>query len=253
MTPRILPENCPQFVHVPTLAILIVWFLPECRTLSLHPVNIFFNVQPKRDQADAQRQKASLQKRLAARRQAADMIVAAARPVSQQAATKAAALTDFAEEAERNALEASLLDEANRMQNEADGYERLVQSIVTSAEDAASAAVTAGAAGAPQAGEQAVAEEASESLRPVHERAIAAMEVQYENKRRAAAGKLAQRKAAAKAARAEALRAAGKTEEEITKELARVRYHLWCACTRGAGTSRKGKAQTCFLEVSSLP
>eukprot|EP00752_Nemacystus_decipiens_P010330 g9202.t1 len=170
--------------------------------------------------ADAQRQKSSLQKRLAARRQAADAIIAAARPVSQQAAAKAAALADFAEEAERNALESSLLDEANRLQSEADKYERLVNSIVTSAEEAASAVGTASGGGKSQAGARAVAEEAGESLRAVHERAIAAMEMQYESKRRAAAGKLAQRKAAARAARAEALRTAGKTEEEIAKQLA---------------------------------
>lgn len=173
-------------------------------------------------QVDAQRQKANLQKRLAARRQAADTIVAAARPVSQQAAAKAAALANFAEEAERNALETSLLDEANRIQSEADAYERTVQRILTSTEEATSAAVVAGAAGASQSGAEAVAEEASEPLRAVHERAIAAMEVQYESKRRAAAGKLAQRRAAAKAARAEVLRAAGKSEEEITKELKEV-------------------------------
>ena len=148
--------------------------------------------------------------------------------MSQQAAAKAAALADFAEEAERNALETSLLDEANRMQSEADKYERLVQSIVTSAEEAAGAAGAADAAEASQAaGAEAVAEDARESLRAVHERAIAAMEMQYESKRRAAAAKLAQRKAALRAARAEALRAAGRTEEEITKELAEVgRPHM---------------------------
>lgn len=180
------------------------------------------NIKPKHYQVDAQRQKASLQKRLAGRRQAADAIVAAAWPVSQQAAEKTAALADFTEEAERNALETSLLDETSRIQSEADAYERLVQGMVTSAEEAASAAEAAGAAGVPQAGAESAAEEASESLRAVHERAVAAMEVQHESKRRTAAGKLAQRRAAAKAAKAEALRAAGKTEEEIAKQLTEV-------------------------------
>lgn len=181
-------------------------------------------IQRKHHQVDAQRQKANLQKRLAARRQAADAVVAAARPVSKQAAAKAATLADFAEEAERNALETSLLDDANRMQSESDTYERLVQSIVTSTEEAVSAAGAASAAGASKAGAEAAAQEASESLRAVHERAIAAMEVQYESKRRAAAEKLAQRKAAARTARAEALRTAGKTEEEIAKQLAEVSF-----------------------------
>ncbi|CAM9391070.1 unnamed protein product, partial [Pylaiella littoralis] len=53
----------------------------------------------------------------------------------------------------------------------------------------------------------------------VHERAIAAMEAQNDSRRRTAAGKLAQRRAAARAARVEALRAAGMSDEDIANEL----------------------------------
>lgn len=153
--------------------------------------------------------------------------MAAAQPVSQQAAAKAASLADFAEEAERNALESSLLDEADRLQSESDGYERTVQNILTSAEEAAAAAAAAAGIGAPPTGgEEAAAaaavaaEDRQGSLRAIHERAIAAMEVQNESKRRAAAGKLAQRRAAARAARVEAMQAAGSSDEKIAKELA---------------------------------
>lgn len=149
--------------------------------------------------------------------------MAAAQPVSQQAAAKAASLADFAEEAERKALESSLLDEADRLQSEADGYELTVQNILTSVEEAASAAAAASAAGVgapPTGAEEAAAEETRGSLRAIHERAIAAMEVQNESKRRAAAGKLAQRRAAARAAKVEAMQAAGSSEENIAKELA---------------------------------
>lgn len=149
--------------------------------------------------------------------------MAAAQPVSQQAAAKAASLADFAEEAERNALENTLLEDAIRVQSEAEAYERSVKKIVTSAEEAASAAAAAIAAGSSPAAVLPAVEETKESLRAVHERAIAAMEVQNENKRRAAAAKLAQRKAAARASKGEAMRAAGKSEEQIAKELQEVR------------------------------
>lgn len=147
--------------------------------------------------------------------------------MSQQAAEKAAALVDSTEEGERNALERSLLDKASRSQSEAEAYERSIQNTLASAEEAAkraAAAAAAGAAGTSPAGlVEAVAveeeEEKIESLRTVHERAIAAMEVQNESRRQAAARKLAQRRAAARAARVEALRGAGKSDEEITKEL----------------------------------
>ena len=178
---------------------------------------------PTRPQVDAKRQKANLQKRLAARRQVTDAVVAAAQPVSQQAAAKAAALAGFAEEAERNALDKSLLEEAIRIQSEAEGYERSIKKILTSADEAAKAAAAASAEGSSPAAVVPAAEETKESLRAVHERAIAAMEVQNENKRRAAAAKLAQRRAAARASKGEAMRAAGKSEEHIAKLLQEVR------------------------------
>ncbi|CAM9892070.1 unnamed protein product, partial [Ectocarpus sp. 13 AM-2016] len=172
---------------------------------------------------DAQRQKTNLQKRLAARRKGTDAVVAAAQPVSLQAAAKAATLADSAEEAERINLERSLLDEANRLQSDAEGYERSVRSILTSAEQAAALGVYGAS---PRAAEAEMAqEERKESLRAIHERAIAATEAQNENKRRAAAARLGQRRAAARAARAEAMRAAGKSEEEIAKDLAEVDAH----------------------------
>lgn len=160
--------------------------------------------------------------------------MAAAQPVSQQAAAKAASLADFAEEVERTALEQGLLDEASCLQSEADDYERSVRSILATAEEAtsgaAAAAAASSAAGAPPVGVEAVvaavlaaAEETKESLRDVHERAIVAMEVQHESKRRVAATRLAQRRAAARAAREESLRVAGKSEEDIVKDLAAVR------------------------------
>lgn len=64
-----------------------------------------------------------------------------------------------------------------------------------------------------------------ELLRHIHERGIAAMEMQTENNKRAAAGRLAQRKAAAMAARTEAMKAAGKSQEEIDAANAEVRHH----------------------------
>lgn len=155
--------------------------------------------------------------------------MAAAQPVSKQAAAKAASLADFAEEVERSALEQGLIDEATRLQSEAEDYERSVRTVLAAAEQAATGAAS-GAAGALPAGVEAVvaaavvatAEEMKESLRDVHERAIAAMEAQNESKRRVAATRLAQRRAAARAAREESLRAAGKSEEEIAKDLAAV-------------------------------
>lgn len=183
-------------------------------------------------QVDAQRQKTNLQKRLAARRKGTDAVIAAAQPVSLQAAAKTATLADSAEEAERINLERSLLDEANRLQSDAEGYERSVQNILTSAEQAAaSGALSRGGGASPRAAEAEMAqEEKKESLRAVHERAIAAMEAQNENKRRAAAARLGQRRAAARAGRVEAMRAAGKSEEEIAKDLAEVRHSAlpWC-------------------------
>lgn len=63
-----------------------------------------------------------------------------------------------------------------------------------------------------------------ELLRRVHERGIAAMELQNDSNKRAAAGRLAQRKAAARAARIEAMKAAGKSQEDITAENTKVKY-----------------------------
>lgn len=142
--------------------------------------------------------------------------------MSLQAAAKAATLADSAEEAERINLERSLLDEANRLQSDTEGYERSVQNILTSAKQAAASGVYGAS---PRAVEAEMAqEERKESLRVIHERAIAAVEAQNENKRRAAAARLGQRRAAARAARAEVMRAAGKSEEEIAKDLAEVRH-----------------------------
>lgn len=159
--------------------------------------------------------------------------------MSQHAAEKAAALVDSAEEGERNALERSLLDNASRFQSEAEAYERSVQNTLASAEEAAkrvAAAAAAGAAGTSPAGDvgeaAAVEEKTIESLRNVHERAIAAMEAQNENKRQAVARKLAQRRAAARAARVEALRGAGKSDDEITKDLIEVSTILYTRAER---------------------
>lgn len=184
------------------------------------------------EQADAKRQKTNLQKRLATRRQATAVIVDATRPESQQAAAKAAALADSAEEAERNALEQSLLDEASRFQSEVRAYERSVQNTLVSAKVAGNRAAVAAGAGVARASPaglvEATTEETTKSLRTVHERAIAAMELQKESRRRVAAGKLAQRREAARAARVETLRAAGKSDEDIAEELTEVSTLYTC-------------------------
>lgn len=154
--------------------------------------------------------------------------------MSPAAASKATALAEAAEQAEKNALDRDLLGEASRFESDAEAYERSVQDILASAEaDAASAAATVetpvpgGEPGTPRgpapgkalwAAAAAHTKDNKELLRRVHERGIAAMELQNDSNKRAAAGRLAQRRAAARAARTEAMKAAGKSQEEITAE-----------------------------------
>lgn len=61
-----------------------------------------------------------------------------------------------------------------------------------------------------------------EKLRSVHERSIAAFEMQAEGKRRGAAARLAHRRAAATAASAEAMRAVAIDEQLVANKLAEV-------------------------------
>lgn len=186
--------------------------------------------------------------------------MAAAQPLSQEAAAKTTLLADLAEEAERNALECSLLDEADRLQSEADGYERKLQSILTSAEQVASAAAASSAASAagvgasPTVAEEAAVKETQGSLRAIHERAIAAMEMQNECRRRAAAGKLAQRRAVARTARVEAMQAAGSSDEQIAKELAEASKHTAISRTwqrMQFGTEHMGQKQGGLIKVKA--
>lgn len=162
--------------------------------------------------------------------------MATAKPISENAAAQAIVLVDAAEEAERGALERCLADEAVRFEDDVEGYERLLVGILSSGEDAAKSAAaiaeaeksgeteesTESPVGAGAKAAMATAQAKKESLRHLHEREIAAMALQNESKRRAIAIRLAQRRAAAKEARAEAMRADGKDEEEIAKKLAEV-------------------------------
>lgn len=169
--------------------------------------------------------------------------MAAAQSVSPAAAAKAAALAEAAEEAEKSALDRDLLAEASRFKNDAESYERSVQDILASAEaDAARAAATVeatvpGETGTPRgaapgkalwAAVAAHTKDNKELLRRVHERGVAAIEMQIDSNKRAAAGRLAQRRAAARAARTEAMKGAGKSQEEITAENTKVHIHAAC-------------------------
>lgn len=192
--------------------------------------------------ADAKRQHAHLRERLASRRKATDCIVAIAKSVSPAAAAHAAALADAAEKEEVDALDRDLADEETRFESDAEGYEQNLQDIVVAAQAAVvsatsaakakdsgagatsfmAVAAAAAVAAAVEAETVAAAQAKREALRQLHERNIAAMEIQDGEKRRAMVARLAQRRAAAGAARREAMQAAGASEDETAKSMAEV-------------------------------
>ncbi|CAM9109123.1 unnamed protein product [Discosporangium mesarthrocarpum] len=144
--------------------------------------------------ATARKRRDALEKRLASKRRAYPL------PSSppESAATAMEALL-AGEETMRSELERDITSDYERLDNEAQDYEKAIMEIVSNAE--------AGAA------------RRSEDLRRLHEREIVALAERAEDKRKGALLRLRQRREAAKATREEQMRADGATEEELVASL----------------------------------
>lgn len=87
-------------------------------------------------QADAQRQRVALERRLVARRKVADAALADFLPLSPEATSDAAARVDAADQAERAALERELESELAGIENDSKAFETSVQEVLASTQEA---------------------------------------------------------------------------------------------------------------------
>lgn len=170
-------------------------------------------------------------RRLALRRQTEDLTPAGSASSSSEALSEAAiSRAEEIEELELNNLEQDIADEAFRFERDVDVYEESVRAFLDPARSKASPTLSSGHPGTlstvpgntREEGDMGALGTRYDELRRVHEREIAVLEMQTERKLRGAAASLAQRRAAARIASEEAMRAAGTDEQEVARILAEV-------------------------------